>query len=487
MSIVIPLKEERRTTRQENVDLVSLQMDYIAAHEDLNNAGVALIALDKTARDLEKAERFSKSVAKTDERLASVVAHEMVSLALANIGQDAYADAIAPAHEDVTVAEEGIKDTLKSVWEKTKEYAKKVWEFIRNLIMKAVDFVKGIFGKEGSTADELDKLLKKLKEEKRTSLETTEFDKATRDRLAAKVSAVLIKYKKDLTGTEYKNFIDEMSTTVGDIANTKSSSIVSGIDLSGYKILDKAVAVKKDGKITLDNKTIQEALVAVLKKIAGTDEDIDLAKNNFVSGTDKEPFETYKDEIDTKISDYSGLIVKATELRENKVGFTIIVIKDKAVEAYNDIAKESAASKIKPLISDFFNNVEVVNVEIKPEKTDYETYAEHVVPLDFSDAETVIKELKDKGKKAVNNAEKVQNVVEKMAKDAEKQIDKLFKDADSKNDGIGVIEKIARRAITLEANFERNKAKGFASTLLGLARNNIGDVIKESARLYKKP
>ena len=487
MSIIVNLKDSKRASRtSSNADLVALQMDYIAAHEDLMGAGLALSALTKTERDLEKAEEFSGAIAQKDSQLASVVAHEMVSLALANIGQDVYADEIAPAHEDVTVAQEGIKDTIKNVWAKIKEYALKVWNFIRNLIIKAVDFVKGLFGKNGSSTAELKDLVAKLQKDKRTNLEADEFDKATQERLAAKIPLVLIKEDKKLTDSEYVDFLNTMdkiqsSTTVIENTGDTAFTVKTALTTNGLKDFD-ALAKASEAVFGVETNGFESKFISV-------------------DSVSEEPWKTLKDYVEDKVKDYDGGLFQAVGLKDNKATFLVLAVKDNFVEAQKEFNTEAAKgtgrdlSKVRSAISTMFNNLEVLTITVNPEKIDYADSADNVIPLDFTSLENVSKKLEDLSKKADSKADKIKNSVEKKAKQVDKDlttVEKEFdKDSESKTDDdekrlIEINKLISQKRVALATNAARIAAQGRAETLLGIARNSIVDVCKESARLYKK-
>ena len=491
MSIVVSLKEGRHISKGSAVDPIDAQMDYIAAQEDLASAGLALAALSKTEKDLEKAENFAQAVASKDPALASVVAHEMVSLALANIGQDAYTSDIVPAHEDYSVAEENIKDTIKSVWEKIKEFTKKVWEFIRNLIAKVVDFVKSIFGKEGSSYQELEKLLTKLKKEGKTYLEKDEFEKSVRERLAEKVGGVLLKNKgKKLNGAAYTNYLDEGNTLLGTAASAKPTTISAGISIntSDNKI---TIATKEIAIATANNaKTVsgmQEAIKATMKTLGGVTDDYDNTKLVFGPGA-KEPWASVKDDVEDKVNQFEAGFIISSCLRDSKIGFTIIGVKEDGVDAYKNLTDNMDLNKARTALKKFFGNVEVTYVEVKPSKTDIVDEMENVIPVDYAEAVSIKDKMKDLGKKAETNAEKIKNNIDKIAKEANKAIDNLAKELekDENSDIATVVNSVLPRISSLEASFYRNHYKGLADTALSFARNNIADVVKESARLYTK-
>lgn len=494
MSIVVSLKEGRHISKGSVVDPIDAQMDYIAAQEDLASAGLALAALSKTEKDLEKAENFAQAVASKDPALASVVAHEMVSLALANIGQDAYTSDIVPAHEDYSVAEENIKDTIKSVWEKIKEFTKKVWEFIRNLIAKVVDFVKSIFGKEGSSYQELEKLLTKLKKEGKTYLEKDEFEKSVRERLAEKVGGVLLKNKgKKLNGAAYTNYLDEGNTLLGTAASAKPTTISAGISIntSDNKItianseIEIATDDDNDGAKTVSG--AQAAIKAIMKALSGINDDYDNGSLKFGPGA-KEPWASVKDDVEDKVNQFEAGYIVSSCLRDSKIGFTIIGVKEDGVDAYKNLTDNMDLNKARTALKKFFGNVEVTYVEVKPSKTDIVDEMENVIPVDYAEAVSIKDKMKDLGKKAETNAEKIKNNIDKIAKEANKAIDNLAKELekDESSDIATVVNSVLPRISSLEASFYRNHYKGLADTALSFARNNIADVVKESARLYTK-
>jgi len=121
MPVIIDLgnKTSVKQPKGKDLDPVIAGLEYLDAAKDLAEAGVANEALALTAKDLETAKELSTAVADRDERVAVVVAHEMTSLALSNIGQESYADEIIAGTEDITTANESISDTLKKVWEKS--------------------------------------------------------------------------------------------------------------------------------------------------------------------------------------------------------------------------------------------------------------------------------------------------------------------------------------------------------------------------------
>jgi len=464
--LTINLKETGSSISRTNVeaDLLTLADEVRAANEDLNTAGLALAALDKTARELEEAAEFSKAVAQKDNSLGAVVAQEMVSIALSNINQDHLAGELVPANEDITVAEEGIKDTLKNVWEKVKEYAKKAWEFIRNLVMKVVDFVKGIFGKEGATGDELDKLLKKLDKEKRTVLEDKEFPEATAKRLADKVKVILVEKDKKLAGSDYVNFIDEQYKLVSKVVNNVDNAFPStpAVDITKNTIAGINVG---------DSADYQALALKVWEDLTGQKEIKAFELNDGIK-------DAVADQLESTLDKYKAYYLSVVGKTPTKATILVVGLKEDGDVVKSGMTKDDFNS--------FIKNLEVSAVVVDIPADEYKDKYENIVPLDFPEASSVAKELKEKGKKAAKDAEKVQKQIDKKAKEVEKEINKQLKDANSDNDVHNFIKTTAHRMITLYTNKAKESAKGYSETLMSLARSTIGDIVKESARLYKK-
>ena len=454
----------RRSYGNKDTDLIAMADEVRIANEDLNEVGLALSALNKTAKDLEASAEFSKAVAQKDPALGSVVAQEMVSVALSNIGQEEMAGEVVPAGEDIMVAEEGIKDTMKKVWDKIKEYAKKAWEFIRNLIMKVVDFVKGIFGKEGSTGDELEKLLKNLDKDKKTVLNDNEFPEQTAKRLTSKVKVVLVEKNKKLSGKEYTDFINEQYDIVKNVVDKPDDAFpdVPTVDLDKNLIYD--IEIKSD----TDYKTLAEK---VWKGLTGQDnvKTVELKTNLGKAISDQ-----LESTLDKFKIHYSKVVGKTP------VKATILVI---GLKEDGDVVKSGMTQDD---FDKFIKNLEVTSVVVDIPTDEYADMYENIIPLDFAEASSIAKELAEKGKKAAKNAEKIQKTVDKKAKETDKNISKQFKDVDTSDKIKNFIKTTTNRLISLYTNKARENAKGYSETLMSLARSPIGDIVKESARLYKK-
>jgi len=490
MSLIIDLgnNSRSRSPKGKDLDPVITGLEYLDAAKDLAEAGVANEALALTAKDLEAAMELSAAVADRDERVAVVVAHEMTSLALSNIGQESYADEIIAGTEDITVANESISDTLKKVWEKMKEYAKKVWEFIRNLIYKVVDFVAALFGKEGASYKELEELLKKVEKDKRTYLEESEFSEATAKRLAPKVGAALLTIKGKLTGGEIIKFLDNMASYDAPSFEVKSENVVA-VNSTG----DNTTVTLFSNDVTKDN--AYGIVVAAIKKIIGNDSvNINVDKNGIkgeiaLDKTDEEPFKTLNDyiEVDDK---YTGYVYKCVTYRENKIGFVIIGSKENGFESADNKLKDDASTEdILTAIKDMLNSLEVTYVEVKPTESDISDKIEDVVPIDFSDAKSIVNKMKDLGKKAEKEGDKAKKDIDKAAKNIEKKVEDIVKGLEPLKDNTTVknaLEGALVRYFNLNANWAKEVARGFAETHVGLAKNNFADIVKESVRLYKK-
>jgi len=494
--LTINLKETGRSMRSANseTDLLTLADEVRIANEDLNAAGLALAALDKTARELEEAAEFSKAVAQKDRSLGSVVAQEMAAIALSNINQDHLAGELVPANEDITVAEEGIKDTMKNVWDKIKEYAKKAWEFIRNLIMKVVDFVKGIFGKEGATYQELADLVKKLKKEKKTDLSVDEFPEATAKRLVSKVTVVMLeKGNKKLTGNEYVEFVNEQYDTVKDLL-TKDNIIPTVVQESLVVAHEDDGKIKKDGddgKIKEDGKTEgsynilnkttpRESAIALLVELTGLDSISNVEKK--VERIKENDYKNIFDAVDGEISaiadKYAACYQKVISLTPTKVAIATIGIKD---DGFDHIDKTDMTYED---LNKFVSNVHYELTIVSPKTDDLIDDYENIKPLTFGELETFVNNLEDKAKKANKNADKYKKMVDKAAKDMEKSIDKTLKSEKYKSNSD--VANVIRKIFSLLTSKAKEEARGFAETYMSLARSTIGDVYKESARLYKK-
>ena len=467
----INLKDDgtRRSYGNKDVDLIAMADEVRIANEDLNEVGLALSALNKTAKDLEASAEFSKAVAQKDPALGSVVAHEMVSVALSNIGQEEMASEVVPAGEDIMVAEESIKDTMKNVWNKIKEYAKKTWEFIRNLIMKVVDFVKGIFGKEGSTGDELDKLLNKLKKDKKTVLDETEFPEQTAKRLVEKVSILALNDKK-LTSDVYVKYI-KLQAGLFDKADEAINKIKpEDISIDESKKTFLGVAVINGDKLT----NLDALANAVWKLLTNSDK----IKTNI----DKSSVSDLDDLAQDYLDKYEINHLVPVGLTPNKVVVTHIGLKDEGAEAI----KKGSSMELEDF-KKFINNLEVSSIVIKPPKDEYEDKYENVVPLDYPSALAVATALKDNGKKATNKADKLSKAVDKKAKAVEKELGKILDKHITEPEAFSnLITASLTKVITLYTNAARELVKGSSDTLLSVARSTIGDIVKESARLYKK-
>jgi len=453
MSIFVALKETTRSsTTKENVSMA----DIVASFEDINSASTALSALATTAAKLEKSLEITQALENIDGYVAGVTAIESYGISLRTIGNEDMAYSVATAFEDsndTTVATEAISDTLKSVWEKMKEYAKKVWEFIRNLFIKVVNFIRGMFGKGGVGVEELKELLKKADKDKRTYLDADEFPEATAKRLTNDVSFILMTNEGKLGVKEYTDFYNKKvkvienfnkDNTINDF--TEILNTINDIKVEGVVEALKFITEIKEEKVSDDVKSIIEDEI-------GDDEII----INVAANADELFVVTFvkKDEFDDAVKEFNN----AGEESDN----------DKKVSKLAD-----ALRKLK-------NNFDIKGYSIKIPSKEVDDRYEDIVPLDFNDAKSFVDALENGAKKA----EKVASDLEKAIEKVEKAFDKAKINIDDKND-----KKVAELFLSIANAFFTKLAKEAfqmtAKAILEVASPRAGSVVKESVRLYKK-
>ena len=452
---------------------VDQNFDAVAAVEAIAQAESALVACETEAailttavESLERGQQLSKAIAEKtgDNAVAMTVGAEALKTSLAIIGQAKLADQIVAGAESYEAGTEAAGDVLKKMMDKAKEYAKKAWEFVRNLIIKVVKFVKGVFGKGDDTAEQLKKLLKKAKDDKRTNLKATEFETNVAERLAKQVKLMVAEAgSKGVDDAAIKAHVDTMKTLVDGLS--------TDVDLS----------------VTLDDKLKAEDVAAADVKAAieaGLGEDVKaiLTKGTKTVDSDIKGYieEKVKDAI---VEDADAYIVKL--IANNGDAATVQIVElvgaadDLEAVAKADLKGKEAISAYKKLV----NKIRVRTLSVAPEWEDIKEYAEKLAPVPFSSAESIVKELAGVAKSSEKKGDKSVKAVEKAEKTATKALDALTKELEGPSAAAAELMKVV---LDVKSKYKLVHAKATANVLMDAARPKFGDIIKESVRLYEK-
>jgi len=483
MSLKIDLGLESKSYRvNDEVSPYDALLDVAAAQEALTRLSMEDSVLTKSMDETIAGLEFARSMkeATSNDKVGLAVAKESISRSLGMIGNESIATGITAGASDLNSVVAATENIFKKMWEKAKEYAKKIWDWIRNLIAKAVDFVKGIFGKNGDVASDVLEELKKLEKEKRTNLEDDEFPEAVRNRLAPKVGVALAS-GNDLTTNVMVNFLTSTvdKSTILDEAKKELNELIARADT----LVDAGLtSTGKEGKYTYgnedgtggdnndDNKDndnndeLDDLSKAIAKYVPSSTE----VEGDDIDGLIKDAVEDITD-----IDKYKATIV-------GKLPNKLIAVVKYTTDKYEEKMAKYNSDKTK--ITDLkaaLNEVKVTKVEASVEEKDALDNAEHVIPIDFTDAKSFAETLKNRLKKEISNLDKLKKDVDKTAKDAIKALDSK---KEAKGDAVIIYTKLQ--------NLLRDSAKiiveGAVAQANANVRNEFMTIVKESMRLYKK-
>jgi len=467
-------KRERNTT-----------VDVVAAAEAMNAAEMSLVKCETekaivvaAAENLERGVQLSQAIAEKtqDEGVALAVGNEALVASMRMLGQASVGESLTAGTESFTAGVEASEGMLKKMIDKAKEYAKKVWDFIRNLIAKVVKWVKALFGKGDDTATQLKELLKKAKDDKRTKLNTSEFDTTTATRLIKQVKYIA-KLRGD-KGVDETAVMDNLGVLSKGISAVKELSLKDA--LGGTMITEATAAIENaDDNITLDS----------LKNSIISDIDILDEKNQGkIQFTDelKNDQDMIEEELD---SDIETAMVMPLFLGADSLSVLVIYtnIDDATMsdfKAATKIGKEAVDVAKKAV-----DGIKVKVITISPSYDDVKEYEGKMEPIPFNSADNIVKKLEKVTKNADTIANKLEKNADKVAKEFNKALDDLEKTEAVKNNTPGVkgsLVQLTRSLINLAEKSTQEVAKHMASQIREAARPKWGDIVKESIRLYEK-
>ena len=484
MSFKIDLGLNEKRGNAGNIDLVTATEDMARAESALTTCETERAIVIAAAENLERGMELSKAIAdKTqDEGVALAVGKEALTASLRMLGQASAASQLTAGTESFTAGAEASEGMLKKLIEKAKEYTKKVWDYIRNLVAKVVKYVKGLFGKGDDTATQLEDLLKKAKDDKRTNLKATEFDKATAKRLINNVK-ILAKKQGD-KGINDSALMDEVAA-VGALLGKDG-----GLDI----LNNTADRLSRSYKNNIISASENDSMDTVKNKIQGALTDKAVLKgslfNTSASIKYSDEAEKYKDLIEEKLdSDMERAYIRL--LANDSDTLTVLVIDitadDDVIKDFNgDTKTGKEAFEVAKKVVD---SIKVKTISVTAPTSEIEEYAEKLEPIPYNSAENIVKKLKDATKTADKTANKIEKDVEKAAKSANKALDEIEKTDPVKNNTLGVEAKAAetyRAVINMQNELAKAMSKAIAANIKDAARPKWGDIIKESVRLYEK-
>ena len=478
MNFKIDLGLEEKRVKTGDIDLVAAAEDMARAESALTTCETERAIVVAAAENLERGLELSKAIAEKtqDEGVALAVGKEALTASLRMLGQASAASEITAGTESFAAGAEASEGMLAKLIAKAKEYAKKIWDYIRNLVAKVVKYVQGLFGKGEDTATQLKELLKKAKDDKRTNLKATEFDKATAERLIKNVKYLAKKQdSKGITDSALMDQVSKLETSFDDAKN----GLTFGQLNTNVSDEVKTIVTNADESATMS--TIRDEI----KKAFGFNIPFDKAEIDYDDAL-KDDKDMIEDKLDSNL-DRANVLPLVSDGDSLSVLVVSLEADDEDIDAYNkdDKTGKEAYAIAKKVV----NSIRVKTVKVDVPADEVEEFAEKLEPIPFNSAENIVKKLEKVTKKADKVAKDLKKDTEKAVKDLFKAMDELEKTDAVKNNTPGVkgdATQLARAVISVVDAIAQADTKARAANIKNAARPKWGDIVKESVRLYEK-
>lgn len=518
----INLGAESRTRKvdDKNFDAVEAYAAVVGAGEALDRTAMQMDMLQTSMHNVEVGQALATAVADAtgDNGVAVAVGRESLRMSLSMIGQSGMAEEAYVGAESITAGAEAAENIFSKMWTKVKELAVKAWKWIIELINKITNFVLGLFGKSEDTAEKLLKLLKSVKEDGRTKLDATEFDKAVAVRLAKEIPLLASKSKTSLT--DYK---DSITNTL--VQTSSLTDIIKDAETAGNnpkKVVETTLKAIKE--VTKTEKIGTTPIGYVSRETEGADLKFNSSLLNQIlpslvtAFTNSAPSKITDDisgiDLDDAVSEISDEIymgkAKVISSTPDKVVVLGYGLSEDGKETYDYLVsgkdsdgtplnKDKGYKKVGPMINKIYNSIKTKTVIVKIDDiSDATDKFEDIVPLDYTDCKAIADELK----KANKEIEKNLKEYNKAIKDADKKVDTEFKtnsatvdtinseangeDASELRNMAKVMANIIEKTSKVNLDINREIAKALTDSSNAVARSKIGHVITESVKLWVK-
>jgi len=471
---------------EDNVDVIDTNIDLVAAAEAMSHAERALMACETeqaivvaAAENLDRGIQLANAIAEKtrDEGVALAVGKEALTASLNMLGQAEAASQITAGTESFTAGTEAAEGMLKKLLDKAQEYGKKIWDFITNLAAKVVKFVKGIFGISDARV-KLTKLIDKAKDEGRTTLKVTEFDKEVATKLGKKLNFMrILAMGKAIGADEIIDFNRLFIKASVDSALMPSPSTQLDILLNFSKDIFNYI---KEDDITSAKNYLDSYLVGFINLNKFTD----FNSNMLIYDITAYKLEPLLTPFILKEFNIKSGIVKTMFTDANNIELILIHI-DKESEAF----KKYYSSDI--TLSDMVNfineiKIDIANLSLYADK--YGFAETKITPVTFDNAKKIINAMKEH-KPAMN---RLSGYLEKNIKDVGKDSEKAFKkiamqyagEADDDDIKQGLL--LMKALFTMTTKVTSNLTQGIIKYLKETVNPKWADVIEESIKLYEK-
>ncbi|RKY71325.1 MAG: hypothetical protein DRP97_02255 [Candidatus Latescibacterota bacterium] len=474
------------------VDTVAALMDVQVAEEGLLIACTNFDMLTTACENIEAGVVLADAIAaKGDENTAVAVAIESLRQNLKVLGQEHIAGMVVTAGtESITSANEGISDMLGKAWAKTKEIAMKIWNWIVDLVSKVGNFLASLIGKGNSTYERMVKLVKKHKDAKTTNLDGAEFSESVQKSLNTKFK--ILATEKDISSSTISESITEMTSLLEVLDSAKSDILKAELPFNNIENMMKyaeAYTTANGG-----DKKNADAIATVVKSIISNT--TTFSKDFKLDAVAQKKFGSNKvldilDAAEAAVGDVEGGVVSVLGASFSGIRCIAVCTTSDATDAMDEFDKLSGddkkVSKIFSLAGKILNNVKVVEFTVSPEESDYEDNAKDIMPLEFSEIESLKDDMKDADKKSAKIVKSFGDKIAKEKKEVEKLLKTTMKNIDKSAAPISdKIKSILSKVVNNNTKIAKAKASAVTAMAKDLVASPVYDYCAESAKLYKK-
>lgn len=476
----IDLNDSNYTYGNEDANLVSLAHEINVASEGLLIDSAKLDLITVSAENIISGAKMANAIAaKGDQSTAVAVAHESLKSGLAVIGQAQVADMVLAGTEDITVATEGIKDTLKKMWAKTKEFVKKIWEWVKKLVSKVKDFIMGALGKKsGLPAFELYEELVKAKQEGKKL-----GDAKLKDEDKEKYGEHYDVFAK-ITG---KKFGVDGITEIMDLFNP--AMLEASSKVLGKAISDSLEDAKKLAESVKSGKDVPVSAVSgkfsFLDPSNFTSKEVTFAKELKIADEVKK---VLNKELKIKEDEKSAFCVFTT-ITANNVKALVLVLSSDATKKLKELKSQSTLSDIASSIDSIYSDLKVETFTIDKDKLDAKDAGEKALELiDVEPALKLINVVQDRFTAIGDFAKYLDNAINSSAKGIDQVLD-IMKDvevSEKSEKGFNKLIDALRKYAEVVTKVSKEFGLGLKGSSDLMTSSDLLSVIKLSLEKYKK-
>jgi hypothetical protein len=462
-----------------NVDLLESANEIKIAEEALLITSSKLDITTTALENIEDTIMVSDNIASTgDESTAVMVANEVLRQNLKFLGSEHRVNDIITGTESITVANEGIKDTLKAAWEKVKAFLIKVWEWVVRLLGNIKNFFLNLIGKGDTTYERLVKLTKRLKDKKLTELGDAKFSESTQKAINEKMK--LLSLNKGIDEASVILFLDYVESGLKFEYDKRDRMLESAF--KRFETLSRSKKISTEMKNTTDDfMTLIPNLISGSSTLKSDIKVVNVGKQAIKD-------DEIKDAFDDLNIDHEGCTITLAGVDFAKLHCVALYITSDGKEAFDDVTKSVGKDEVEKSVkamNKVLKNIKVTSFTVEPDKAEYEDKYEDIKPLTFNEIESIRDAMKDVDKITKKVIEKQDTEISKEKKDVENAI-KKESDEYEKNDVMNLINNMGKSVIKIRTNIAKEVAKGLLVTSKALLISPVWDYCSESSKLYKK-